>query len=177
MKSYTKLEEIITYITNTHESLKKNNPGGGVCASKMIRLNSGRRIVFEETQNWRIFDWGITSENSLYIDSIITGFAFKGHKEVQQSSRLFLSDLIIINVFDFAAEFISQSSIDFAYTLNTPAATMQHLYEYSRGKIGDIRARWIYAQNDVDRVLTEASIGRVLTISQDDRMFDMDSSI
>ena len=177
MKSYTKLEDIIKYITNQHKSIKSNAVGSGVCATKMIRLKSGRRIVFEENQNWRIFDWGVQSENSLYVDSLIIGYSFKGHKEIQQSSRLFLSDLVIINVYDFAAEFISQSSIDFAYTLNDAAATMQHLYEYTRGKVGDIKARWIYEHNDIDRMLDEVSMGRTINIVREDRTFDMDSEI
>ncbi len=174
MKVCQSINDIIKYILRHHKSIKDKRPGGGVTATKMLRKPDGTRIAFEEIRNWRIFDWQAQSENSLCINTITTGYTFRGNTEIQQTARTFLSDLVIINVYDHAAEFFSQSSIDFVYTLNTPESHVQHLYEWTHGKTGDLRARWMTDDENIEKILDTLSIGRQLNLVETAREVDMD---
>jgi len=166
VKQYQTIDEIVKYITKHHLYIKEPVSGqgpmekGGAYALKMFRKSDGKRIIFEETKNFRIFDWNVHDKNMLCIDTIAVGLAFKGHKKISQSSRLFLHDLAVINVYDHSAEFYSRNSIDFAYVEHSYESEQQILQEWVRGSPGIMRAQWVNEEDDIDRLLTELSIGR-----------------
>lgn len=175
MKKCDSIEEIIKYIVRKHPTIRDKKPGGGVYAVKLLRKPSGRRLVIEEVENFRIFDWTTFNDNMLTIDTIATGYAFRGNREIQQTARLFLHKLVVINVYDYAAEFFSENAIDFAYTLQTREAHAQHSYEWLSEKPGILRAQWADEDNETTKELESLSGGRYLDELLDDgRNFNMD---
>ena len=181
MKSYDALEGIITYILKKHKYIKQAVTGvglynkGGVYALKMLRKPSGKRIIFEEIKNFRIIKWEAFNINTLIIDTFATGISFKGKEKVSQSSRLFLNDLAVINVYDYTAEFYSRSSIDFSYVYNSHESHQQALNYFVQEKIAPLRAQWVDPDDDLDRLMEELSIGRVIEEEvPGNRMLDMD---
>lgn len=175
MKRCRTLEEVVEYILNRHKKIRDRSQEGGVRASLMWRKSDGKRQVFSEMNNFRIFDWDVLPNNSLSIQTIATGFAFRGNKEIQQTARTILSDLAVVNVYDWAAEFFSENSVDFAYTMNSEDANFQHLHEWTKGVPGELRATWINENNDTEAILNNLSGGRkVFVIDQNSRQVDMD---
>ena len=175
MKKCHTIEEIVQYIIRKHPTIRDKRPGGGVHGVKLLRKASGKRLVIEEIENFRIFDWTTFDDNMLTIDTIATGYAFRGNKEIQQTARLFLHKLMVINVYDCAAEFLSAEAIDFAYTLQTREAHAQHLYEWLDDKPALLRAQWIDENNEIARELEVMAGGLYLSeLIDDGRNFDMD---
>lgn len=182
MKRYETLEEVVQYITKRHRYIKVPVSGvsgpsskGGAYALKMLRKPNGKRIIFEEVKNFRIFDWVVHPDNVLCIDTIAVGMAFKGQHTISQSARLFLQDLAVINVYDHSAEFFSRSSIDFTYIEHSYAAQQQILHEWVRGDPGILRAQWLDPNDDIERLLEEFSIGRKISeVELGERVIDMD---
>jgi len=175
LKRCRTLEEVIEFVLQRHKKIRDRSQEGGVRASLMWRKSDGKRIVFSEINNFRIFDWDVLPGNALSIQTIATGFAFRGNKEIQQTSRTILSDLAVINVYDWAAEFFSENSIDFAYTMNTEDADFQHLYEWSKGSPGELRATWVNEENDTEAILNGLHGGRKIFVKDlSSRKVDMD---
>ena len=178
MKKCKTVEGIVKYILRKHPTIRGKKPGEGVHAVKLLRKSSGKRLVVEEIDNFRIFDWTAFDDNLLTIDTIATGYVFRGNMEIQQTARLFLHQLVVINVYDYAAEFFSESAIDFAYSLKTREARAQHSYEWLSGKPGILRAQWVDKDNSVARELEILSGGRSIDeLIDDGRNFDMDGEL
>lgn len=175
MKRCDTLEDVASYLVKKHPTITKKTPGGGVYGVKKLRTRSGRGIVFEEIHNFRIFDWTVADRTMLIIDTMATGFAFRGNREIQQSARMFLQKLVVVNVYDFAADFMSDGVIDFSYTLNTPEAAAQHSFEWLNKKPGILRAQWVDEQSETAKLLDTLTHGRRITSVVDDgRNIDMD---
>lgn len=170
MKRCATLDEIVEYIQKKHRQVNARN--AGVHAFKILRKPSGRRILFEEIHGWRIFKHKVFNDSTLVIDTLATGLQFRGNKEVRASSKLFLEDLMVINVYDHRAEFFSSSSIDFAYVEAEYAVELQLLSEWVNEDPGVMRAQWINPQEDYDKILDELSLGgRSITLSDDKPRF------
>jgi len=173
MKTYDTIDQIINYIVKKHRTIKDPTKHG-VHGLMMLRKANGSRVIFGEIKGFRIFDWH-TADNLLTIDCMSVGYAMKGLHKIQQSSRLLLQDLAIINVYDHCAEFLSELGVDFAYTVNEYAAEMQHLHEWINEEPGILRARWINNNNDTQELLDRLSSGRkIREVEIEGRQVDMD---
>ena len=178
MKKCSKLEEVVSFILRRHYKVSDTGSSGGVNASFMYKQYDGKRVVFCEMSNFRIIDWQVMGEDSLSMQTMATGYTFKGNKHVTQSAQCILSNLAIINVYDFAAEFFSENSVDFAYTLGTRDANIQHIYEWIRGDTGTLRASWVNENNTTEQLLNRLSGGDKIIIKKDpSRKVDMDFDI
>lgn len=170
MKKCSNIDEIIEYIQRKHRLV--NSRSAGVHAFKMLRKPSGRRILFEEIHGWRIFKHKVFDETSMTIETLATGLQFKGHKEVRASSKLYLDDLVVINVYDHCAEFFTGSSIDFAYVESDYAAEIELLSEWINNDPGVLRAQWLTPNDDYNRILDEISTGgRQIELSEGNPRF------
>lgn len=167
MKRCTTLDEIVEFIQRKHRMVNARN--AGVHAFKLLRKPSGRRILFEEIHGWRIFKHKVFNETTLVIDTLATGLQFKGNKEVRASSKLFLDDLMVVNVYDHRAEFFSGSSIDFVYVEADYAVELEMLSEWVNEKPGIMRAQWLNPKEDYDKILDEISIGGKSVVLSDDK--------
>ena len=167
MKRCSSLDEIVEFMQRKHRLINARN--AGVHAFKMLRKPSGRRIIFEEIHGWRIFRHRVHDETTLIIDTLAVGLQFKGNKEVRASSKLYLEDLMVINVYDHRAEFFSGSSIDFAYVEADYAVELQMLSEWVNENPGVMRAQWITPKEDFDKVLDDLSLGGKCVPLSDDK--------
>lgn len=158
MKRFETLPDLMTFIQTKHRKI--NSKQGGVQGYKMFRKPDGRRILFEEIKGFRIFRFQAVDDRTLTIDTLATGFAFRNNEKITVSSRLFLPDLAVINVYDHRAEFFSSSSIDFAYIEDDKVVELQMLEEYINDDPGIVRAQWLAKDDDVDRILDEVTGGR-----------------
>ncbi len=162
MKTLSSLEEVVDFIKKKHSAI--NKPGNGVYGLKFLRKSDGKRVMFEEIQGLKLFDWKI-SGTELIIHQLAVGFEFKGKtKKHTLSSTLFLRDLVMINIYDHCAQFFSHESIDFAYVEDEYIAHVEHLIEWMNDGDGGsiLRAQWISPDKNIDRLLEEISIGRTV---------------
>ncbi len=154
----------------------RNGNGAGFYGLKMLRKPDGRRIIFESVNGFRIFEHSQVSDTSIMIRQQSTGFEFRGNRRVVQTADFTLSDLALVNVYDNSAEFYSRSSIDFAYVAKTADSEIEMLTEFVVGLKGIVRAQWTSQNDEVDRIISELSIGRkVIEVAQRKRMIDMDT--
>jgi len=174
MKTYNTIDQIVNYIIKKHRTIR-DPAKHGVHGLMMLRKMNGSRMIFGEIRGFRILDWSVFEDNVLSIDSIAVGYAMKGSKKLQQTSRLLLQGLAIINVYDYCAEFLTESGVDFAYTVNEYAAEMQHIREWVHKEPGILRARWIDDTNDTQILLDRLASGRIIKeVETEGRQVDMD---
>lgn len=175
MKIYETIDQIIDYIVKKHKTIRDAEKHG-VHGLMMLRKLNGSRMVFGEIRGFRIVDWSVFDGNILSIDSIAVGYPMKGGlKKIQQSSRLLLQDLAVINVYDHCSEFLSESGVDFAYTVNEYIAEMQHIHEWIHNEQGILRARWVNGNGDTQALLDRLSVGRkIKEVEMSGRAVDMD---
>jgi hypothetical protein len=172
MKRCETIAEIMEYILRKHRNLK--SPNGGFYGYKLLRKTDGKRIPFEEVDGFRIFNYDITG-NDLRLDQMSSGFEFRGRRKIQQTAKLWLTDLVLVNVYDHSAEFFSQASIDFIYVEKSKESEIELLSEWVRNVTPVIRRQWMRQDDDIDRILDSLSIGRrLITVNQPPRMIDME---
>ncbi len=158
MIKFETLDDLIKFIKNHHKCLQVSR--SGAYGMKFIRKPDGKRIMFEEIRGFKIFDFESVEENSLRISQLACGYALKGKIKHTMSSVLFLSDLVLINVFDHAALFFSRSSIDFGYVENEFCADMEHLSEWLHNLPGIVRGRWESKDPELEKIINEIGLGR-----------------
>ena len=158
MKRYDTLDELITFIQSKHRKI--NSKQAGVVGYKLLRKPDGRRILFEEIKGFRIFRFKPVDDRTLIVDTLATGFTFRNNEKITVSSRMFLTDLAVINVYDHRAEFFSSSSVDFAYIEDDKGVELQMLEEYIHDDAGIVRAQWLSKDENVDKILEELAGGR-----------------
>lgn len=155
MKTCLSLQEIIDYIIKKHKYLKE-----GAFAMKFLRRPSGKRIVIEHIDGFRVFEYSVHNETSLVVTQFASGLSFKGKDKVNMVSRLFLDNLVMINAYDHLVEFFTFDSIDFSFIEKSYAADIELLDEMVRGKKSELRAQWVQHNPEVDKILEEISLGR-----------------
>lgn len=155
MKQCKCLSEIVDFIRSKHRNIADR--GKGVTGYKILRKPSGQRILFEEIKGWRILKFDVHKENCLSIDTFAAGLQFRGKSEIKSSSRMFLDDLLIINVYDNSAEFLTLSSIDFSYIESDYKVEIQVLTEWVNSNPGIIRAQWVSPVEDYDKIIDYAT--------------------
>lgn len=174
MRRFNALNDLVPYILRKHPFLGSTR--GGVEAYKFIRKLDGRRIPFEHMHGFRIFDMGAFDQNTLVVDQIAAGYEFKKHKKCTVSSKLFLTNLALVNIYDVRAEFFSWDSIDFSYVENEHMTSIHMLHEWQRGDPGILRAQWICENDSVDKLLERLGVGdQDVLMSYGPRLIDMET--
>ena len=174
MKKIDTLNEIVTFIQRKHKDVKSLS-GQGVYAAKFLRKPSGDRVLVEELNGFRLVDFQICGDNNLVIRQMGAGFVHKSNKKHSLMSRIYLSDLAVINVFDHCTQFYSNSSLDFAYVLNSVAADIEHIAEWIYNQPEILRAQWVAPSDNVDDALSQLVSGRVVHVARElPRLIDME---
>lgn len=175
MKICDSLSEIIQFIKHRHPYISQTK--GGVYAMKLLRRNDGSRIPFEEMNGFKIFNMLPFGENGLVVESLAAGYAFKGSFKHTVSSKLFLHNLAVINVYDHKTEFYSIKGIDFVYIENTYDSQVQMLQEWIDNDPGILRAQWCHNNTEIEKILHEISVGaRVERQISSPRLLDLNHS-
>jgi len=162
MKRIETIQGIVEYLLHRHPQVRQTT-GGGVSCFKTIKKKDGTRSIFETTSGFRIIKYDIIDDNSLTIDQLASGYHFKGSHKVVQTSKLFLTDLIAINVYDYRAEFFS-FGIDFVYLVKDPSSKTQLMNDWVNQETGILRAQWVHKDEDVEKMLDEISFGRKIIV-------------
>ncbi len=149
------------YVVKKHKNLKDY---AGVYALKLLRMADGTRIPFEEISGFKINKYEVHGD-MLCIHQIAAGYEFKHKRKHVITAKLWLHDLIMINVYDHRTEFFSGKSIDFVYIENSYDAKVQMLQEWLIEDPGIIRAQWAPRNDRVERLLDELSMGRKVEVT------------
>ncbi len=149
------LSEIVEFIKNKHTHLNHTN---GVYALKLIRQADGTRLPFEEMRGVRIKNFIVDDDNTLVIEQHSHGKMLRGGLPSSYApshvfdARIFLTNLAMVNVYDYSAEFLTVDSIDFTYIEQTKEASVVMLSEWLNEQPGILRAQW-FMDADVEKVL------------------------
>lgn len=162
MKVYENLSDIVEYIKRKHSSFL-NKKSLGVECCKFVRTKKGRRIPFETSRGFRIFEMEANEEfNQIHIEQLALGLTMKGQHKCTMSSILTLSNLQLINVYDYMTEFYSVNGIDFTYihncSTNQDAVAMRVLHEWINGDPGIVRACWLPKNTTLDKIEEELGL-------------------
>jgi hypothetical protein len=153
------LPEIVEHIKKKHSNLNFNKEG--VYGMKFVKRTNGSRVLIEDISGFRVFSYSVYNDSTLIITQFATGMSFKNNTKINMSSRLFLDKLVMINVYDHAAEFFTANSIDFAYAENGHIPAIEFLDEMlSPSTYGNVKAQWVCHDPDVEQMLDEISFGR-----------------
>lgn len=154
MNKYYELEEVIDFIKKTHRQLSK-----GLYCLKLLRKPDGTRIPVEELRGVRIENWTIYDKNTLIIHQHSHGTPFRGRALHTFDAILYLPDLTMINVYDYSAEFLTSSSIDFVYLQQSKEAKTVMLAEWIHDVPRNLRAQW-FRDEETEMILGEVGLGR-----------------
>lgn len=146
MKQIKELKEMIKYFTSRHPDLFNENRG--VSATKIIRRESGQRIAFEKINHFTLSEVEQISDNCIRMQ---TKIPISHH--IETVNNTFLYNLVLINIFDNRAEFITQDGIDFAYCLTDFASSIETISEWIGSNEMPVRARWESDRKDLQNVL------------------------
>lgn len=156
IQTFQALSEIVEFIKHKHVHIRGNK---GVYALKLIRQPDGTRIPFEEMRGVRIKNFIVDDDNTLVIEQHSHGIAFPGRSTHVFDARIFLSNLAMVNVYDYSAEFLTIDSIDFTYILQTKEASVVMLSEWINDEPGILRAQW-FMDRDIEKVLATLGLDR-----------------
>lgn len=174
MKRFDTLGDLVPYVQRKHPFTRSTR--SGVEAYKFLRRPDGSRIPFEHMNGFRIFDMGAYDNKTLVIDQIAAGYTFRKHNKCTVSSKLFLTSLAVVNIYDLRAEFFSWDSIDFTYLENQHMTSIHMLHEWMRGDPGILRAQWVCENNSVDKLLDRLGVGNHMShMTYGPRLIDMET--
>ena len=174
MKKCETLQELMEYIYRKHPEVKSGT--SGFYGYKLLRKPDGNRILFETVDGFRIFNHN-AGPDWLRLETMASGFEFRGRRQIRQSSQLSLTDLLVASVYDHSAEFYSLSSIDFAYVLKSKESEVTMLSAFVQEDTPPVRAQWQSPNEEIERLLEVISIGRkVKSVPKTRRMIEMDDT-
>ncbi len=152
---YETLTEIVDFIRSTHLHL---NSKAGVYAIKLWRHPNGKRVPIEEMRGVRVKELLIYDENTLIIRQVSHGTIFKGNYVHSFDSTLYLPDLAMVNVYDYAAEFWTTMGLDFAYLEQTKESKTVMLAEWIHDIPRILRAQW-FKDEEAEDLLSDVGLG------------------
>ena len=149
------LEDIVKYIRKHHFGVNKE-----IYALKLIRQFDGKKIPIEEMRGITLQNISVHDKRTLILtqkaDLANTGNKISPYPFFE--SNLYLSELIMINVYDYSAEFISETNFDFTYSLQTKDAKTVMLAEWVHKKPKNLRAQWA-CDTDTEKLLESIGEG------------------
>jgi len=152
---YDTLDEIVDFIRQNHRHLDSKN---GIYCLKLWRQPNGTRVPVEEMKGVRIKSFTVFNKNTLIIQQVSHGTAFKGSQIHSFTSTLYLPDLAIINVYDYGAEFWTTMGLDFSYLEQTKESKMVMLAAFVHDAPRILRAQW-FKDEETERLLDEVGMG------------------
>ncbi len=152
------LQGILDFIKSTHPHLESRK---GVYCLKLWREPDGTRIPLEIMNGVRIKSFKIYNESTVIIQQHSHGMEFKKRFTQTFDATLYLPNLAMINVYDYAAEFLTNFGIDFVYLDQTKESKIVMLAEWIHDIPRNLRAQW-FRDEETERLLSGIGIGRKL---------------
>ncbi len=162
------LKKILDFLTNAHRHISSRS---GLYCLKLLRQPDGSRIPIEVMNGVRIKNFILYDNNTVIIE--------QSSEEVSQwrfTAQTYLSNLAMINVYDYSAEFLTTNSVDFVYLRQTKDAKIAMLAEWIHEKPGVLRAQW-FGDEDAEEILANVgptryikravSVGRNIDLEKD----------
>jgi hypothetical protein len=156
---YETLEEIVDFISATHTHLNAKN---GIYCLKLWRRPDGTRIPIEEMMGVRIQEMVVYNKTTLILRQTSHGTLFKGSHIHSFNSTLYLPDLAMVNVYDYAAEFWTTMGMDVAYLEQTKEAKTVMLAEWIHDIPRNLRAQW-FKDDETEDLLGDVGLGPKIT--------------
>jgi len=156
---YETLAEIIDFIGATHTHLDSKN---GVYCLKLWRHADGKRVPIEEMRGVRIKEMMLHDKTTLIMRQMSHGTLFKGSYVHSFDSTMYLPDLAMVNVYDYAAEFWTTMGLDFAYLEQTKEAKTVMLAEWIHDIPRNLRAQW-FKDDETEDLLGDVGLGPKIT--------------
>lgn len=150
------LQGILDFIRSIHPHLESRR---GVYCLKLWRHRDGTRIPIEIMNGVRIKEFTIYNEDTLIIQQHSHGTQFLNQSTHSFDATLYLPDLVMINVYDYSAEFLTNFGIDFVYLDQTKEAKIVMLAEWIHDVPKNLRAQW-FKDEETERLLSGIGIGR-----------------
>lgn len=156
---YESLAEIVDFISATHKHLDAKS---GVYCLKLWRHPDGKRVPIEEMRGVRIKEMMLHDKTTLIIRQTSHGTLFKGSYIHSFDSTLYLPDLAMVNVYDYAAEFWTTMGLDFVYLEQTKEAKTVMLAEWIHDIPRNLRAQW-FKDDETEDLLGDVGVGPKIT--------------
>lgn len=167
MKKYDTIDKIVKFMMRKHPDIK--NTRQGVSAWKFLLKPNGSRVPFESSQGFKIIEFDVFDNNTLIIEQAAFGYEFHSQIKSTASSRLYLTNLAVINVYDHKTEFYSFDTIDFVYIVNTHESKIVMMQEWIDCEMSILRAQWTSPDSRVEQLLNEISVGRSVVQTESPR--------
>lgn len=179
IRRFQTLNDSIAFLTKRHKHISKSSEG--VYGMKFVKFN-GERILVEEINGLRLFNYHIHDDTDLVITQFASGISFRGQSKITMTSRLFLPNMLLLNIYDHGAEFFTEDSIDFAYVINDISNDVKFLDSMIHPKIkaghGSLRGHWMRDCDKLDKLLEELSQGRKIFFKNEvETLVDMDDQL
>ncbi|MFA6088622.1 MAG: hypothetical protein WC755_02045 [Candidatus Woesearchaeota archaeon] len=146
------------------------SPTGVNCYSA-LREPNGKKSILNITKGAKIISQTIAKEDSIILEHEIRGLAPRKTIPQVLSHSIYLSDLRMINIYDFFTEYLSTSRIDFMYfTKDSPSFSL--LDDMNISSRPSPIAQWIYPDEKLDDQLDY--LGKTIIIERAESMLDLD---
>ncbi len=179
MKTLKSLADVAKFMKRNHSGLNARSEDG-IFGMQFLKKSTGEREMTMDIRGFKIVDIKVDNMD-LILQIYAGGYSFKGQRKHVISSRLFLRNLVLINMYDHCAQFYSNGWIDFAYVEENLAAQIEHFTEWiygqsNEGSRGVLRAQWVAPYDDIDKILDEVVDGRLVYHKLNaPRLIDMDA--
>ena len=168
---FNSLDEILEFIRSTHTHI--NKPAGVYCL-KLWKQPDGTRVPIEELKGVRIKNFSVYNKNTVIIHQVSHGSSGGAKSFHMFEATTYLPELAMINVYDYSAEFLSTTCLDFAYLEQTKGAKIVFLSEFIHNVQQNLRAQW-FRDKETEELMSEVGLGPRLRQSiQMDRYLDLD---
>jgi len=167
MKKYDTIDKIVKFMMRKHPDVKSTRQG--VNAWKFLLKSNGTRIPFESSRGFKIIEFDVFDNDTLIIEQAAFGYEFHSQVKSTDSSRLYLTNLAVINVYDHKTEFYSFDTIDFVYIVNSYESKIVMLQEWIDHEPSILRAQWTSPDSRVEQLLNEISVGRSVVQAESPR--------
>lgn len=162
VKKLQTLEEVVQYINLKHKYLNNS-----VDIFKFIKYPNGQRKMIQEVKGGRIYNFDPIDKNVLIMTDSYYGQSqvntpgkkgsFKLHLK-ETISRNYICDLVMINLYDYSAEFLTTDKIDISYVDGSKATKTILMAEWIQNINSELRAQWIL-DPEMDELIDEMTHG------------------
>lgn len=159
-QKFDKLADVIDFIKQKHVHL---NSFRGVHAFKLLRKNDGTKIPFEEMKGAKIKEFEIIDDKLIVVNQVLQASSYKGKSNWTIECKTFLSQIVMINVYDHSAEFFSINSIDFTYIENSSEFKIPMMEDWINDQGNELRAYWV-RDAEMENLLSD--VGGPKTVKQ-----------
>lgn len=169
MTIFKTLQDTINYINKVHGSFLLN-PRGVNCYCT-LRESNGTKTICSVTKGTKIISQTISKDDAIILEHEVRGLTPRKTTPQILTHSIYLSNLRMINIYDFFTEYLSTSRLDFAYfTQSSPSfALLDELVIFNNPKP---IAQWIHSDEKLDEQLEH--LGKTIVIERPEVPLSLD---